>query len=78
MLFLLSCYNDHDSLDLPLEFLYDLEETAEIAEIDRIYSAINEIRAYNSQLADALTCLADEFEYDEIMSLIGPDHRLGT
>ncbi len=55
---------------LPSEIPGNLKRAVEIADIDRIYSIINEIRTYNTQLADSLACMADEFDYNQIMSLI--------
>jgi CheY-like chemotaxis protein len=55
---------------LPNELLANLEHAASFAYMAEIDSYIDEIRSYNTNLADALATLALDFEYGKIVTLI--------
>jgi CheY-like chemotaxis protein len=55
---------------LPTEVLANLEHAASFAYMAEIDSYIDEIRSYNTNLADALATLALDFEYGKIVTLI--------
>jgi len=54
---------------LPPEIVKELENAAIRGNMDAISAVIGQIRAINAPLADALTDLADEFQYAEILNL---------
>ncbi len=56
---------------LPAGLLSDLEKAAIRADINAIITIIEAIRPHSDSIADTLTHLADDFEYDKILSLIG-------
>ena len=62
--------NLDDLVALPSDLLTNLEQA--IAELDRemIYQVIEEIRPHDTPLADALKVLADNFQYDKILTFI--------
>jgi len=55
---------------LPPELTKELELASESGDSDRIYRVIADIRSRNEILADALTMLADEYEFDKILEHI--------
>ncbi len=55
---------------LPSEVLARLERAVARCEVNAIAQAIADIRAHDSSLADALTGLAEEFEYATIFAAI--------
>ncbi len=55
---------------LPSELLTELMKATEMAEFGQIHAIIGEIRDHDSALADVLTQLADNFEYNRILSLL--------
>ncbi len=55
---------------LPSELLTELMKATEMAELDLIQASIGNIRDHDSALADVLIQLADNFEYDRILSLL--------
>ncbi|MDM8521790.1 transporter substrate-binding domain-containing protein [Desulfococcaceae bacterium HSG8] len=55
---------------LPSELTADLEFASESGDPDRICRVIADIRSHDAALADALTGLADEFEFDKILEFI--------
>ena len=55
---------------LPAEWIAQLRQGAAEVDIDRLSAMIEQIRERDAALADALTCLAEDFEYDEILALI--------
>lgn len=55
---------------LPPDLLYALEQAARQAAMKRVNRLIADIHTHNAALADALTTLANEFAYDEILALI--------
>jgi CheY-like chemotaxis protein len=55
---------------LPFDLLTNLEEAAIRSKMNQIDSLINEIRALDAPLADALAILAENFEYPKITALI--------
>ena len=55
---------------LPTELLMHLEQAANFSDIKKVDGCIDEIRCYNATLADAITTLANEFEYGKIATLI--------
>ncbi len=59
---------------LPADLLGDLEQAAAGAEMNILSTLIDDIRKHNTQLADALTRLADDFAYKKILELI---HQTG-
>ena len=56
---------------LPAGLLPDLEKAAIRANMNAINTIIDAIRTHNGSIADMLAHLADGFEYDKILSLIG-------
>lgn len=48
-----------------------LHEAIELGDIEMIDRVIHTIRSQNTELADALSQLADHFEYDKLLSLLG-------
>ena len=65
--------------DLPSEWVDRLRRAASLGSINSVSAAIEQIGTRHPDLADALTALADEFAYDEILTLIGDsgDARVG-
>ena len=55
---------------LPPDVLTNLEQATERSDVQLVLNIIEEIRVYDSALADALAHLANEFDYDEILRLI--------
>ncbi len=55
---------------LPCDLLTNLEEAAIRSKMNQIDSLISQIHTFNAPLADALSILADNFEYPKIASLI--------
>lgn len=55
---------------LPAEWLDTLEQGARRADLLLLTGVIEQIRARDAALADALTRLADDFKYDEILVLL--------
>jgi len=55
---------------LPNDVLMQLEQATDRSDVQLVLNIIEEIRSYNSALADALAHLANEFDYDEILRLI--------
>jgi PAS domain S-box-containing protein len=55
---------------LSTEFLDQLKEAATSLDMDKVDKLIEEIRTYNSSIADGLAKFAAEFKYDEILNLI--------
>lgn len=62
--------NQKDMAQLPPELLGELKQSALKGDTDSIYSLIDNARPYNAALADALTALADEFEFDKILNIV--------
>ncbi len=59
--------------DLDKKLVARLKEATELSDAAMIDKVIEEIRIENSQLAEALSELAGNFDYDKILSLIHPD-----
>ena len=55
---------------LPAELLTRLEDAVERSSKKQITAIIEEIRAHHAQIANALTHLADDFKYDDILTII--------
>ena len=55
---------------MPSEWLETLEQGAVEADLNMLSSTIAKIRKRDAALANALTRLIDNFEYDEILALI--------
>ena len=55
---------------LPDEILARLAEATELSDAAMIEQVINDIRTQNDQLADALSHLAENFAYDQILALV--------
>jgi len=55
---------------LPPDLPVNLERAIAQLDVEGIQQVIEEIRAHNAPLADALATLADDFEYDKILVLI--------
>ncbi len=55
---------------LPAEWLGHLKQGAEDVDVELLSSVIGQIRGHDAALADALTRLAEDFEYDEILTVI--------
>ena len=55
---------------LPAEWLADLKQGAEEIDPEMLSSVIEQIRGRDAALADALARLVEDFEYDEILTLI--------
>jgi CheY-like chemotaxis protein len=55
---------------VPTELLTSLKQAATRIDMDGIDSLISEIRTHNTALADRLTVLAANFNYDDILNLI--------
>jgi CheY-like chemotaxis protein len=55
---------------LPPDLLANLERAATTGYIDQISDLVDQIRAHDAAVADALARLADDFEYVRIVSLI--------
>ena len=60
---------------IPPDILTHLERATEISNMNDIKTLIEEIRRYNSELADALAKLADGFEYDIILRQLRQRHH---
>ncbi|CAN2043879.1 histidine kinase [Candidatus Magnetomoraceae bacterium gMMP-13] len=58
---------------LPHELLIGLEQASVQGDTDRVESLIKDIRTHDAELADALTALIADFEYDKILELIEKD-----
>jgi hypothetical protein len=56
--------------DLPPEWIDRLRRAASLGSIDSVSAAIEQIGTRHPALAEELTALADEFAYDEILTLI--------
>lgn len=56
--------------EVPEDLLANLKISAERAEMDKIFSAIQLIEPFNDSLAETFTHLANEFAYDRILALI--------
>ena len=63
---------------LPSELVDTLEEAAKFCDMMIMNEVLPEIRRHNAPLADALAQLADNFEYDEILTLIQRGERNTT
>lgn len=55
---------------LPREWVADLQRAIPEGDLDSIASAIDQIRTLNASLANAIEICTDNFEYDEILTLI--------
>jgi signal transduction histidine kinase/CheY-like chemotaxis protein len=55
---------------LPPEILTELEQASIDGNSEKVYRVISDIRLCNEEAADALTLMADEFEFDRILELI--------
>jgi PAS domain S-box-containing protein len=55
---------------LPADWLATLKQSAANVDLEMLSDSIHRIREQNTMLADALTHLAENFEYDEILTLI--------
>ena len=55
---------------LPAEWLEALKQGAERADLLSLSNVIVQIREHDTALASALTQLAEDFEYDEILTII--------
>jgi response regulator RpfG family c-di-GMP phosphodiesterase len=55
---------------LPPGLLADLEQATNRSDMQQIIMLIGEIRTHDPAVADALKLLADEFQYDEILSIL--------
>ncbi|MCP4405066.1 MAG: response regulator [bacterium] len=55
---------------LPAEWLATLKQGAEETDVEVLFEVIEKIRERDAALADALGQLAEDFEYDEILTLI--------
>jgi PAS domain S-box-containing protein len=62
---------------LPTELLANLENAASCSDMNKVDSYLDEIRHYNTPLADALTTLANDYEYGKIVSLIQQTKEMG-
>jgi CheY-like chemotaxis protein len=61
-----------DSLTLlPAELRARLAHAVDLADLQLIEAILEEIRSYDSELAAALQQLTDDFEYDEVLELVG-------
>ena len=56
--------------EIPSALLLRLEEAADRSSMKQIAAILEEIRQYNALIADALTRLSQNFQYDEILALI--------
>ncbi|MCP4348575.1 MAG: response regulator [Desulfobacterales bacterium] len=68
-------WTPEDIAAIPAELTAKLKEALEIADLEVLNKVISEIRPYNAPLADALTRLAKDFEYDEILALIQKNRK---
>jgi len=55
---------------LPPDLLVNLKRAIARLDVEMIHQVIEEIRSHNAPLADALTALVDDFEYDKILRFI--------
>jgi len=55
---------------LPSDLLANLEQECKRSDLQRIFALIDEIRSYDTTVADALTRLAENFNYDAILRFI--------
>ena len=55
---------------LPVEIRARLAEATELSDAAMIDQVIKEVRVQNVELADALTGLAENFAYDQILALV--------
>ncbi len=55
---------------LPAEWVAQLKQGAQTVEIKLLCSVIEQIRGQDTAIANALTRLVDDFEYDEILALL--------
>ncbi|MDY7079341.1 MAG: response regulator [Chloroflexota bacterium] len=61
---------EHQISNLPPNLLTKLEHTTVLGDANQILNLIDQIRTYDAAVADALTRLADDFEYTKILALI--------
>lgn len=61
--------------ELPADMLDNLEQAADRSSMKQIAVSIDEIRAYNRSVAEALARLADDFQYDDILRLLRSGKR---
>ena len=55
---------------IPRELLIHLEQATDRSDMEAISLAIEQIRSHNTPIAQALSILARDFKYDEILDLI--------
>ncbi len=55
---------------LPAEWLATLKQGAEEVDVELLSAVIEQIRGHDPTLADALARLVEDFEYEEILTLI--------
>ncbi len=60
---------------LPAEWLDTLKQGARLADFMLICGVIEQIRKHDAEVADALTGLAEDFEYDGILALVQKTER---
>ncbi|MCP4348849.1 MAG: response regulator [Desulfobacterales bacterium] len=60
---------------LPFHLLKKLEWPAVTADIEQLFSIINEISMFDTDIADALTRLVNNFDYGEILALIQQNEK---
>ena len=56
--------------NIPAELIVHLGESIELGDIKVIERNIKEIRAIDTTLADALSQLADRYQYDDLLKLL--------
>lgn len=61
---------------LPPELLSALEQAAIQGDMENVETALNDIRALDAGLGDALTALANEFEYGKILEYLRENMRI--
>ena len=61
---------ESDMAALPVDWLTDFREAVIALDTDLIATCIDQIRSKNERLADVLTGLVDDFEFDEILDVI--------
>ena len=47
-----------------------MRHAIEIVDLDQMKSLVNDLREYNSELAEALHAKMDQFEYEAILALL--------
>lgn len=62
--------------DLPDEIIIKLKEATELSDVAMIDHVIENIRTRSVQLADALSALAEDFNYDKILALIHDSQKI--